>query len=75
MIKHIPNSITCCNLLSGCISIVLICNGYAVAAGAMIYVVCEELIPEKEGKDKCHRKTIGVMLGFTIMMILDVALG
>ena len=34
-----------------------------------------ELIPEKEGKDKCHRKTIGVMLGFTIMMILDVALG
>lgn len=45
------------------------------AAGAMIYVVCEELIPEKEGKDKCHRKTIGVMLGFTIMMILDVALG
>ena len=38
MIKHIPNSITCCNLLSGCISIVLICNGYAVAAGAMIFI-------------------------------------
>lgn len=38
MIKHIPNSITCCNLLSGCISIVLMCNGYAVAAGAMIFV-------------------------------------
>ena len=45
------------------------------AAGAMIYVVCEELIPEKEGKDMCHRKTIGIMIGFTIMMILDVALG
>lgn len=38
MIKHIPNSITCCNLLSGCISIFLMCNGYAVAAGAMIFV-------------------------------------
>ena len=45
------------------------------AAGSMIYVVCEELIPEKEGKDLCHRKTIGIMIGFTIMMILDVALG
>lgn len=38
MIKHIPNTITCCNLLSGCISIVLMCNGYAVAAGAMIFI-------------------------------------
>lgn len=38
MIKHIPNSITCCNLLSGCISIVLMCNGYAVAAGVMIFI-------------------------------------
>lgn len=38
MIKHIPNSITCCNLLSGCISIVLMCNGYAVAAGMMIFI-------------------------------------
>ena len=38
MKKHIPNAITCCNLLSGCISIVLMCNGYAVAAGAMIFL-------------------------------------
>ncbi len=38
MKKHIPNSITCCNLLSGCISIVLMFNGYAVAAGAMIFI-------------------------------------
>lgn len=37
MIKHIPNSITCCNLLSGCISIVLLCNGYVTAAGVMIF--------------------------------------
>jgi len=45
------------------------------AAGAMVYVVVEELIPEsQEGK---HSKlgTIGVALGFIIMMILDVALG
>ena len=38
MIKHIPNSITCCNLLSGCISIVLLCNGNVEAAGVMIFV-------------------------------------
>lgn len=38
MIKHIPNSITCCNLLSGCISIALMCNGYAIAAGVMIFI-------------------------------------
>lgn len=38
MKKHIPNAITCCNLFSGCISIVLMCNGYAVAAGAMIFL-------------------------------------
>ena len=38
MIKHIPNSITCCNLLSGCISIVLSCNGMMTAAGIMLFV-------------------------------------
>lgn len=38
MIKHIPNSITCCNLLSGCISIVLTCNGSLDAAGLMIFI-------------------------------------
>ena len=38
MIKHIPNSITCCNLLSGCISIVLLFNGNVEAAGVMIFV-------------------------------------
>ena len=38
MIKHIPNSITCCNLLSGCISILLTCNGYIMAAGVMIFL-------------------------------------
>jgi ZIP family zinc transporter len=48
----------------------------AFAAGAMIYVVVEELIPEAQlEKHDIHNATIGVMLGFAIMMILDVALG
>ena len=45
------------------------------AAGAMIYVVVEELIPESQQDSKTDISTIGAMLGFTIMMILDVALG
>lgn len=50
----------------------------AFAAGAMIYVVIEELIPEaqrEEGGSKTDVATIGCMIGFTVMMILDVALG
>lgn len=50
----------------------------AFAAGAMIYVVIEELIPEaqrEEGGSKTDVATIGCMLGFTVMMLLDVALG
>ena len=46
----------------------------AFAAGAMLYVVVEELIPEAH-LGSSHTGTIGVMLGFLIMMILDVALG
>ena len=46
------------------------------AAGAMIYVVVEELIPESQGgKGHSNIGTIGTMLGFTVMMFLDVALG
>ena len=45
------------------------------AAGAMIYVVVEELIPETQEGDHSNLGTIGVALGFIIMMILDVALG
>ncbi|MFV0466206.1 MAG: ZIP family metal transporter [Lachnospiraceae bacterium] len=48
------------------------------AAGAMIYVVVEELIPEaqrEEGGSKTDVATLGVLIGFTVMMILDVALG
>lgn len=45
------------------------------AAGAMIYVVVEELIPESQAGHHSNIGTIGVALGFVIMMILDVALG
>lgn len=45
------------------------------AAGAMIYVVVEELIPESQTGDHSNIGTVGVALGFTLMMVLDVALG
>ena len=45
------------------------------AAGAMIYVVVEELIPEAQTGEHSNIGTIGVAIGFVIMMILDVALG
>jgi ZIP family zinc transporter len=45
------------------------------AAGAMIYVVAEELIPESQAEKHSDIATIGVMVGFAIMMTLDVALG
>ena len=44
------------------------------AAGAMIYVVVEELIPESQQGSKTDIPTIGAMLGFVIMMVLDIAL-
>lgn len=47
----------------------------AFAAGAMIFVVIEELIPEAEAGSNTDIATGGAMLGFTVMMILDVALG
>jgi len=45
------------------------------AAGAMIYVVVEELIPEAQQDRNTDVATIGCMLGFAVMMMLDVALG
>jgi len=45
------------------------------AAGAMIYVVVEELIPESQFGDEVDLSTIGAMMGFAVMMTLDVALG
>lgn len=44
------------------------------AAGAMIYVVVEELIPESQNGKHSNIATIGVAIGFVLMMILDVAL-
>ena len=47
----------------------------AFAAGAMIYVVVEELIPEAQTGAHSNISTVGVAAGFVLMMILDVALG
>lgn len=45
------------------------------AAGAMIYVVVEELIPESQAGEHSNIGTIGVAVGFVLMLILDSALG
>lgn len=45
------------------------------AAGAMIYVVVEELIPEAQEGEHSDIGTIGVAIGFVLMMVLDIALG
>jgi len=47
----------------------------AFAAGAMIYVVVEELIPEAQQHGSSDYSSIGAMVGFAVMMLLDVALG
>lgn len=47
----------------------------AFAAGAMIYVVVEELIPEAQEGKHSNLATIALAIGFVLMMILDVALG
>lgn len=47
----------------------------AFAAGAMIYVVVQELIPESQTNKKKELMALFTMIGFTIMMILDIALG
>ena len=47
----------------------------AFAAGAMIYVVVEELIPEAHLGEHSNVGPLGVIAGFVVMMVLDVALG
>ena len=47
----------------------------AFAAGAMIFVVIEELVPESQTGGHSHSATLGAILGFAAMMTLDVALG
>ena len=47
----------------------------AFAAGAMIYVIVEELIPEAQSGEHSNIGTIGLAIGFVLMMVLDIALG
>ena len=47
----------------------------AFAAGAMIFVVVEEVVPESQASGNADSATMGLMVGFAVMMILDVALG
>ena len=47
----------------------------AFAAGAMIYVVVEELIPESHDGKHSNIPTIAFAIGFALMMVLDVAMG
>lgn len=47
----------------------------AFAAGAMIYVVIEELIPESQTNEKKNIMAFFTLIGFTVMMIMDIALG
>jgi ZIP family zinc transporter len=46
----------------------------AFAAGAMIYVVVEEVIPEAQSEENTDRATLGLIGGFVLMMALDVGL-
>jgi len=68
--------------ISGVLGAILVLNVRAVlpfalcfAAGAMIFVVAEELIPEAQSNNNSDYATMGVLIGFTLMMIMDVALG
>ena len=54
---------------------VLLPYALAFAAGAMIFVVVEELIPEAQHHGNTDIATMGAMLGFAVMMVLDVGLG
>ena len=45
--------------------------GMAFAAGAMIFVVSDEIIPETHGKAHARQVTFGIIIGFVIMMFLD----
>ena len=47
----------------------------AFAAGAMLYVVIEELIPEASSGEHSNMSTVGFALGFALMMVLDVVMG
>ena len=80
---HSKLSLTAAVALSGAFITILLTSKIIVilpyllafAAGAMIYVVIEELIPESQSGEHTNIGTIGAAIGFVLMMILDVALG
>jgi ZIP family zinc transporter len=47
--------------------------GLAFAAGAMLFVISEEIIPETHSRGNDRKATIGIIAGFIIMMMLDTA--
>lgn len=49
--------------------------GLAFAAGAMLYVISDEIIPESHRKGFAREATFGLMVGFVVMLFLDVVLG
>ena len=49
--------------------------GMAFAAGAMLFVICDEIIPETSRKGYEQEGTLGIMIGFVVMMFLDISLG
>jgi len=49
--------------------------GMALAAGAMLFVIVDEIIPEIDEKSLGQSGTLGVMIGFVVMMFLDISLG
>lgn len=49
--------------------------GMAFAAGAMLFVIVDEIIPEVDHKGLAQEGTIGAMVGFVVMMVLDISLG
>ena len=49
--------------------------GMAIAAGSMLFVIVDEIIPEIDRESKAQEGTLGIMAGFVTMMFLDIALG
>ena len=49
--------------------------GLAFAAGAMLFVISDEIIPESHRKGFAKQATFGLMVGFVVMLFLDVVLG
>ena len=57
------------------LGIFLLPYSLAFAAGAMLFVICEEIIPETHSRGNDRKATIGIIAGFMVMMILDTAFG